>query len=159
MGGGWGGRRGWILCEFLKKRNVSLSQQRQPVSPREMKGWYTLSAGSRHEGLADGGCSCSQVGEQAEDWLAFPLEQAHLNGEFTVRPFYLGILSDWASSKELKVHTHFFPHVLFPPLAFLFSPLPPSFKPELSSRSCAPEKRKNVSITRSIWWKIVGGSF
>lgn len=108
---------------------MSLSQQRQPVSPREMKGWHTLSSGSRHEGLADGGCSCSQVGEQAGDWLAFPLEQAHLSGEFTVRPFYLGSLSDWASSKELKVHTHFFPHVPFPPLAFLLS------------RSCVPEKK------------------
>lgn len=123
---------------------MSLSQQRQPVSV-----WHpfispALSSGSRHEGLADGGCSCSQVGEQAGDWLAFPLEQAHLSGEFTLRPFYLGSLSDWASSKELKVHTH--THTPAPPSSAFSSArrslLPTSFQPEPSSRSCAPPEKR-----------------
>lgn len=52
-----------------------------------MAGWSALPSGSHHEELADGSCSCSQVGEQAGDWLAFPLDRAHLSGEFTARPF------------------------------------------------------------------------
>lgn len=111
-----------------------------------MKGWHTLSSGRRHEGLADGGCSCSQVGEQAGDWLAFPLEQAHLSGEFTVRPFYLGSLSDWAASKELKVHTHFFPRVPFPSRAFLPRP-PPHLNlncPQGALRLKQERKERNV---------------
>lgn len=48
--------------------------------------------------------------------------------------------SDWASSKELKVHTHFFLPCAISSTRCSF--LPPSFEPEPSSRSCAPQKKE-----------------
>ncbi|CAB1430898.1 unnamed protein product [Pleuronectes platessa] len=60
--------------------------------------------GRHHDELADGGCSCSQVGEQAGDWLAVPLDQAHLSGDFTTRPFHTGSLSDWVATRVKGSH-------------------------------------------------------
>jgi len=76
-----------------------------------MEGWRALPLGSHHEELADGAYSCSQVGKQVGDWLAFPLDQAHLSGEFTVRPFHIGSLSDSAANGAKSSH---FSSLLFP---------------------------------------------
>lgn len=55
-----------------------------------------------------------------------PLDRARLSGEFTVRPFHFGSLSDWAVTKAKG--SHFSSCDCF--LCVRFSP----FKPELSSR-------------------------
>lgn len=96
--------------DSIKAWNPSLSEQWSHSS--EIEGWNVFPSGSHHEKLADGSCSCSQVGEQAGDWLAFPLDQAHLSGEFTVRPFHIGSLSDWAASGGKG--SHFSPNCFLP---------------------------------------------
>ena len=100
-----------------------------------MEGWSALPSGSHHEELADGGCSCSQVGKQVGDWLTFPLDQANLIGEFTAGPFHIGSLSDWVATEAKGSH--------FSPCAVsslcLFSP---SFEPELCSWTCLCCKSK-----------------
>lgn len=131
----------WERCptDFIKPWNSSLSLQRSLSSG--IKGWSELPSGSHHEELADGGCSCSQVGEQAGDWLSFPPDRAQLSREFTARPFHIGSLSDLASTGAKGSH--------FSPCAVsslcLFSP---SFEPELSSRMllCYQSKRENKHI-------------
>lgn len=113
--------------DFINPWNSCLSQQRS-LSP-EMEGWSALPSGSHHEELADGGCSCSQVGKQVGDWLTFPLDQANLIGEFTAGPFHIGSISDWVATGAKGSH--------FSPCAVsslcLFSP---SFEPELCSWTC-----------------------
>lgn len=116
-----------------------------------MEGWSVLPSGSYHEELADGGCSCSQVGEQVGDWLAFPLDQAHLSGEFTVRPFHIGSLSGWAATGAKSSH---FSPVLFSPCAFFPPHLNLSSAPGCFSAAKAREKVNtfesvfNQSLTR-----------
>lgn len=108
-------REGFSLISSKSENPLCLNKG---ASLFKLEGWLALPSGSRHEELADGGCSCSQVGEQAGDWLAFPLDQAHLSGEFTVRPFHIGSLSDWAATGAKG--SHFSPCAisslcLFPP--------------------------------------------
>lgn len=104
---------------------IPLCHNKEASLPK-WKGWSALPSGSHHEELADGGCSCSQVEEQAGDWLAFPLDQAHLSGEFTARPFHIGSLLDSAATGAKGSHLS---PLLFPPCAF--------FPPHLNL-TCAP---------------------
>lgn len=102
-----------------------------------------LPSGSIYEELADGGCSCSQVGKQAGDWLAFPLDQAHLSGEFTARSFHIGSLSDQAATGAKG--SHFYPCIasslcLFPAHLNL------SFAPGCSSALKAKETVNRIEF-------------
>lgn len=129
------GKEAYWFNQTLKFLSVITKQ------PPEMEGCSVLPSGSHHEELADGSCSCSQVGKQAGDWLAFPLDRAHLSGEFTTKPFHIGSLWDWAATRAKGSH--------FSPCAVsslcLFSP---SFEPELCSRTllCYKSKRENKHI-------------
>lgn len=117
-----------------------------------MERWSVLPSGSYHEELADGGCSCSQVGAQAGDWLAFPLDQAHLSGEFTVRPFHVGSLWGWAATGAKSSH---FPPALLSPRAFFPPHLNPIYAPGCYSAVKAAEK---VNTFQSVFNQSLTGT-
>lgn len=127
--------QGKCPTDVIKPWNLPLSKECCLSS--EMEGWSVLPSGSHHEELADGGCSCSQVGTQAGDWLAFPLDQAHLSGEFTARALHIGSLSDWTANGAKGSHSSPLP---FPAYAIFLPHLNLNWAPGCISDVNALEK-------------------